>query len=133
MPWLTTLKKPSLLQALATAPAEPGEDRSTMGTMAFVEMAVLMETLGLVVAVIPLFEPRPVPDLDPMGAGRGGGKQGGVKPGSWVAGSEGGRRGAWCTIIRRIVANYEAYQKRNQKKEVIEKKYYESKNFVNGE
>ncbi|RCV38991.1 hypothetical protein SETIT_8G186700v2 [Setaria italica] len=82
MPWLTALKKLSLLQALATALAEPDEDRSTMGTMAFVEMVVLMETLGLVVAVVPLFEPRPASDLDPTGAGRGGGKQGGAKPGS---------------------------------------------------
>ncbi|TVU27226.1 hypothetical protein EJB05_29823 [Eragrostis curvula] len=37
------------------------------------------------------------------------------------------------TIIRRIVANHEAYQKRNEKKEASEKKYYESKRFVNGE
>ncbi|VAI30183.1 unnamed protein product [Triticum turgidum subsp. durum] len=37
------------------------------------------------------------------------------------------------TIIRRIVSNHEAYQKRNEKKEASEKKYYESKNFVNGE
>ncbi|CAO2153473.1 unnamed protein product, partial [Urochloa humidicola] len=37
------------------------------------------------------------------------------------------------TIIRRIVANHEAYQKRNEKKEASEKKYYESKSFVNGE
>ncbi|CAM0151236.1 unnamed protein product [Urochloa decumbens] len=36
------------------------------------------------------------------------------------------------TIIRRIVANHEAYQ-RNEKKEASEKKYYESKSFVNGE
>jgi len=37
------------------------------------------------------------------------------------------------TIIRRIVANHEAYQKRNEKKEASEKKYYEGKSFVNGE
>nr|ABA91254.1 phosphoethanolamine cytidylyltransferase, putative, expressed [Oryza sativa Japonica Group] len=37
------------------------------------------------------------------------------------------------TIIRRIVANHEAYQKRNEKKEASEKKYYDSKSFVNGE
>ncbi|KAL6905727.1 hypothetical protein ACP4OV_003328 [Aristida adscensionis] len=37
------------------------------------------------------------------------------------------------TIIRRIVANHEAYQKRNERKEASEKKYYESKSFVNGE
>jgi ethanolamine-phosphate cytidylyltransferase len=37
------------------------------------------------------------------------------------------------TIIRRIVANHEAYQKRNEKKEASEKKYYGSKSFVNGE
>ncbi|GJM88140.1 hypothetical protein PR202_ga04167 [Eleusine coracana subsp. coracana] len=37
------------------------------------------------------------------------------------------------TIIRRIVANHEAYQKRNEKKEASEKKYYEGKRFVNGE
>ncbi|KAL6597463.1 hypothetical protein ACP70R_046903 [Stipagrostis hirtigluma subsp. patula] len=37
------------------------------------------------------------------------------------------------TIIKRIVANHEAYQKRNEKKEASEKKYYESKSFVNGE
>uniref|UniRef100_A0A0E0R3J7 ethanolamine-phosphate cytidylyltransferase n=1 Tax=Oryza rufipogon TaxID=4529 RepID=A0A0E0R3J7_ORYRU len=33
------------------------------------------------------------------------------------------------TIIRRIVANHEAYQKRNEKKEASEKKYYDSKSF----
>uniref|UniRef100_M8BTF5 ethanolamine-phosphate cytidylyltransferase n=1 Tax=Aegilops tauschii TaxID=37682 RepID=M8BTF5_AEGTA len=37
------------------------------------------------------------------------------------------------TIIRRIVSNHEAYQKRNEKKEASEKKYYDSKSFVNGE
>ncbi|GJN28439.1 hypothetical protein PR202_gb16563 [Eleusine coracana subsp. coracana] len=35
------------------------------------------------------------------------------------------------TIIRRIVANHEAYQKRNEKKEASEKKYYESKRIFN--
>uniref|UniRef100_A0A1J3ETC6 Ethanolamine-phosphate cytidylyltransferase n=1 Tax=Noccaea caerulescens TaxID=107243 RepID=A0A1J3ETC6_NOCCA len=37
------------------------------------------------------------------------------------------------TIIRRIVANHEAYQKRNLKKEASEKKYYEQKSFVTGD
>jgi ethanolamine-phosphate cytidylyltransferase len=37
------------------------------------------------------------------------------------------------TIIRRIVANHEAYQKRNAKKEASEKKYYEQKSFVSGD
>ncbi|KAJ4780076.1 Ethanolamine-phosphate cytidylyltransferase [Rhynchospora pubera] len=34
------------------------------------------------------------------------------------------------TIIKRIVSNHEAFQKRNEKKEASEKKYYESKGFV---
>ncbi|KAJ3669110.1 hypothetical protein LUZ60_011060 [Juncus effusus] len=34
------------------------------------------------------------------------------------------------TIIRRIVTNHEAYQKRNEKKEASERKYYESKTYV---
>ncbi|KAL0844530.1 hypothetical protein Bca101_017776 [Brassica carinata] len=37
------------------------------------------------------------------------------------------------TIIKRIVANHEAYQKRNLKKEASEKKYYEQKSFVTGD
>ncbi|XP_002519980.2 ethanolamine-phosphate cytidylyltransferase [Ricinus communis] len=37
------------------------------------------------------------------------------------------------TIIRRIVANHEAYQKRNEKKAESEKRYYEGKTFVSGD
>ncbi|KAJ0262301.1 Ethanolamine-phosphate cytidylyltransferase [Hirschfeldia incana] len=37
------------------------------------------------------------------------------------------------TIIKRIVGNHEAYQKRNLKKEASEKKYYEQKSFVTGD
>ncbi|GLJ37075.1 hypothetical protein SUGI_0751320 [Cryptomeria japonica] len=37
------------------------------------------------------------------------------------------------TIIRRIVANREAYQKRNEKKVESEKRYYEDKTFVSGD
>jgi ethanolamine-phosphate cytidylyltransferase len=37
------------------------------------------------------------------------------------------------TIIQRILTNHEAYKKRNEKKVKSEKKYYESKTFVNGD
>ncbi|KAJ9179720.1 hypothetical protein P3X46_008054 [Hevea brasiliensis] len=37
------------------------------------------------------------------------------------------------TIIRRIVANHEAYQKRNEKKTESEKRYYEDKTYVSGD
>ncbi|XP_021912163.1 ethanolamine-phosphate cytidylyltransferase-like [Carica papaya] len=37
------------------------------------------------------------------------------------------------TIIRRIVSNHEAYQKRNEKKVASEKRYYEGKTFVSGD
>lgn len=37
------------------------------------------------------------------------------------------------TIIKRIVSNQEAFQKRNEKKEASEKKYYEGKKFVTGD
>ncbi|WOL18022.1 hypothetical protein Cni_G26815 [Canna indica] len=37
------------------------------------------------------------------------------------------------TIIKRIVSNHEAYQKRNEKKEASEKKYYENKAYVSGD
>uniref|UniRef100_A0A6N2KGI8 ethanolamine-phosphate cytidylyltransferase n=1 Tax=Salix viminalis TaxID=40686 RepID=A0A6N2KGI8_SALVM len=37
------------------------------------------------------------------------------------------------TIIRRIVSNHEAYQKRNQKKGESEKRYYEDKTYVSGD
>ncbi|GKV04258.1 hypothetical protein SLEP1_g16439 [Rubroshorea leprosula] len=37
------------------------------------------------------------------------------------------------TIIRRIVANHEAYEKRNEKKSASEKKYYEAKTYVSGD
>lgn len=37
------------------------------------------------------------------------------------------------TIIRRIVANQEAYQKRNEKKAASEKRYYEDKTHVSGD
>ncbi|GLT40947.1 hypothetical protein SLA2020_150430 [Shorea laevis] len=37
------------------------------------------------------------------------------------------------TIIRRIVANHEAYEKRNEKKSASERKYYEAKTFVSGD
>ncbi|RLM91542.1 hypothetical protein C2845_PM08G21690 [Panicum miliaceum] len=49
IPWLTTLKKPSLPQALATVPAEPGDDRSTTGTaVVLAMMAGSTERSGLV-------------------------------------------------------------------------------------
>lgn len=51
MPWLTALKKPSLPQALATAPAEPGDDRSTTGTAT--------ETSGLVAVSKAVMAGRP--------------------------------------------------------------------------
>ncbi|KAH9737143.1 ethanolamine-phosphate cytidylyltransferase [Citrus sinensis] len=38
-----------------------------------------------------------------------------------------------ATIIRRIVSNHEAYQKRNEKKNASEKRYYEGKTFVSGD
>ncbi|XP_010553187.1 PREDICTED: ethanolamine-phosphate cytidylyltransferase [Tarenaya hassleriana] len=37
------------------------------------------------------------------------------------------------TIIKRIVANHEAYQKRNTKKEASEKRYYEEKTYMTGD
>ncbi|KAM2468501.1 hypothetical protein FF1_010169 [Malus domestica] len=37
------------------------------------------------------------------------------------------------TIIRRIVSNHEAYQKRNEKKAASEKRYYEGKGYVSGD
>ncbi|XVE84288.1 hypothetical protein DITRI_Ditri17bG0000900 [Diplodiscus trichospermus] len=37
------------------------------------------------------------------------------------------------TIIRRIVANHEAYQKRNEKKAASERRYYEDKSYVSGD
>ncbi|XP_020241710.1 ethanolamine-phosphate cytidylyltransferase [Asparagus officinalis] len=37
------------------------------------------------------------------------------------------------TVIKRIVANHDAYLKRNEKKEASERKYYESKTFVSGD
>ncbi|XWS35456.1 hypothetical protein CRYUN_Cryun21dG0127900 [Craigia yunnanensis] len=37
------------------------------------------------------------------------------------------------TIIRRIVANHEAYQKRNEKKAASERRYYEDKTYVSGD
>ncbi|XP_041027840.1 ethanolamine-phosphate cytidylyltransferase [Juglans microcarpa x Juglans regia] len=37
------------------------------------------------------------------------------------------------TIIRRIVSNHEAYQKRNEKKAESEKRYYEGKTYVSGD
>ncbi|KAL2900239.1 Ethanolamine-phosphate cytidylyltransferase [Bienertia sinuspersici] len=37
------------------------------------------------------------------------------------------------TIIKRIVSNHEAYQKRNEKKSVSEKKYYDEKTYVSGD
>uniref|UniRef100_A0A2N9F6H3 ethanolamine-phosphate cytidylyltransferase n=1 Tax=Fagus sylvatica TaxID=28930 RepID=A0A2N9F6H3_FAGSY len=37
------------------------------------------------------------------------------------------------TIIRRIVSNHEAYQKRNEKKAESEKRYYEDKTHVSGD
>ncbi|XVF84118.1 hypothetical protein PTKIN_Ptkin17bG0000300 [Pterospermum kingtungense] len=37
------------------------------------------------------------------------------------------------TIIRRIVANHEAYQKRNEKKGASERRYYEDKTYVSGD
>ncbi|KAL5738898.1 hypothetical protein ACOSP7_027845 [Xanthoceras sorbifolium] len=37
------------------------------------------------------------------------------------------------TIIRRIVSNHEAYQKRNERKAESEKRYYEGKSFVSGD
>ncbi|KAK3018216.1 hypothetical protein RJ639_002750 [Escallonia herrerae] len=37
------------------------------------------------------------------------------------------------TIIRRIVSNHEAYQKRNERKAESERRYYEDKSFVSGD
>ncbi|XP_059645668.1 ethanolamine-phosphate cytidylyltransferase-like [Cornus florida] len=37
------------------------------------------------------------------------------------------------TIIRRIVSNHEAYQKRNERKSESERRYYEDKAFVSGD
>ncbi|XP_047254125.1 ethanolamine-phosphate cytidylyltransferase isoform X2 [Capsicum annuum] len=37
------------------------------------------------------------------------------------------------TIIRRIVSNHEAYQKRNEKKAASERRYYEGKSYVSGD
>ncbi|XP_020540912.1 ethanolamine-phosphate cytidylyltransferase isoform X1 [Jatropha curcas] len=37
------------------------------------------------------------------------------------------------TIIRRIVANHEAYQKRNEKKAESERRYYEGKTYISGD
>ncbi|CAM8966785.1 unnamed protein product [Rhodiola kirilowii] len=37
------------------------------------------------------------------------------------------------TIIRRIISNHDAYQKRNEKKSESERKYYEGKTFVSDE
>ncbi|XP_061954973.1 ethanolamine-phosphate cytidylyltransferase-like [Populus nigra] len=37
------------------------------------------------------------------------------------------------TIIKRIVSNHEAYQKRNQKKAASERRYYEDKAYVSGD
>ncbi|XWS09543.1 hypothetical protein CRYUN_Cryun40dG0093700 [Craigia yunnanensis] len=37
------------------------------------------------------------------------------------------------SIIRRIVANHEAYQKRNEKRAASERRYYEDKTFVSGD
>ncbi|CAK9149348.1 unnamed protein product [Ilex paraguariensis] len=37
------------------------------------------------------------------------------------------------TIIKRIVANHEAYQKRNERKAESEKRYYEDKTYVSGD
>ncbi|WOK96745.1 ethanolamine-phosphate cytidylyltransferase [Canna indica] len=37
------------------------------------------------------------------------------------------------TIIKRIVSNHEAYQKRNDKKEASERRYYENKSYVSGD
>ncbi|GAA0156191.1 nucleotidyltransferase [Lithospermum erythrorhizon] len=37
------------------------------------------------------------------------------------------------TIIKRIVSNHEAYQKRNEKKGESERRYYEGKTFVSGD
>ncbi|CAI9106446.1 OLC1v1005605C1 [Oldenlandia corymbosa var. corymbosa] len=37
------------------------------------------------------------------------------------------------TIIRRIVSNHEAYQKRNEKKNESERRYYEDKTYVSGD
>ncbi|PSS17705.1 Ethanolamine-phosphate cytidylyltransferase [Actinidia chinensis var. chinensis] len=37
------------------------------------------------------------------------------------------------TIIRRIVSNHEAYQKRNERKAESERRYYEGKTFVSGD
>ncbi|KAJ6369357.1 hypothetical protein OIU78_001677 [Salix suchowensis] len=37
------------------------------------------------------------------------------------------------TIIKRIVSNHEAYQKRNQKKAESERMYYEDKTYVSGD
>ncbi|KAK8950235.1 hypothetical protein KSP40_PGU000001 [Platanthera guangdongensis] len=37
------------------------------------------------------------------------------------------------TIIKRIVANHEAYQKRNERKEQSERRYYENKTYLSGD
>jgi len=37
------------------------------------------------------------------------------------------------TIIRRIVSNHEAFQKRNEKKGESERRYYEDKTYVSGD
>ncbi|CAN4118040.1 unnamed protein product [Withania somnifera] len=37
------------------------------------------------------------------------------------------------TIIRRIVSNHEAYQKRNEKKAASERRYYEGKSYISGD
>ncbi|KAL4557737.1 hypothetical protein LXL04_035925 [Taraxacum kok-saghyz] len=37
------------------------------------------------------------------------------------------------TIIKRIVSNHEAYQKRNERKGESERRYYEGKNYVSGD
>nr|GME08754.1 ethanolamine-phosphate cytidylyltransferase [Ipomoea batatas] len=37
------------------------------------------------------------------------------------------------TIIRRIVSNHEAYQKRNEKKAESERRYYEGKTYISGD
>ncbi|XP_042388657.1 ethanolamine-phosphate cytidylyltransferase-like [Zingiber officinale] len=37
------------------------------------------------------------------------------------------------TIIRRIVSNHEAYQKRNEMKEASEKSYYDNKTYISGD
>ncbi|PIA24736.1 hypothetical protein AQUCO_57600002v1 [Aquilegia coerulea] len=37
------------------------------------------------------------------------------------------------TIIKRIVSNHEAYQKRNEKKAESERRYYEGRTYVSGD